>query len=642
MCGVVAMYSRQRPVASAAIDRAVRALRHRGPDGDGRWISANGQVGLGHARLSIIDLETGSQPISNEDGTVRIVVNGEFYDHDRIRRELMARGHKLRTASDSEIALHLYEDFGVQCLEHLRGEFAFVLWDERNKVLLAVRDRFGIKPLNYAEVDGILYLGSEIKALFAAGVEPRWDREQVYQRLMLDSLVDRTLFAGVHQVPPGHCLIATPQSTRLVRYWDFNYPVLDALSARVDENEYVERLRAELLEAVRLRLRADVPMGCYLSGGVDSCAMLGMASHLRGSPITAFSLSFEDERYDEAKVAAAMARRVGAEFHCFAAHDESRADGFTKAVMHNETVTHSNMVAKFLLSERVRDLGYKVVLTGEGSDEIFAGYTPFRWDKILDDESLDLGGKQALFARIAGENAASLPGFEAALGASMPLPMLETVRRRLGFVPSWLGLNARCNGSVPPLLAPEFTAEFGRRNPYSVFLDSIDFEQLLGRPRLHQSMYLWSKLYLPNRMLSGLGDRLEMAHSIEGRVPFLDHKVVELVTKFPPSVKVKGIVEKHVLREAVRPFVTPEVLERRKQSFSVPSALRGQFGVLMKDILHSSLLDALPFFDRAGSRRMLADATSDANKPASYGIECLVLTIASMCVLREGFGVLAA
>jgi asparagine synthase (glutamine-hydrolysing) len=646
MCGIVAIYARGARVDETSIAAGIRSLHHRGPDGEGRWLSGDSKVGLGHARLSIIDLDTGTQPIANEDGSVQIVVNGELYDHDRIRKQLVERGHSLRTASDSEIALHLYEDYGVGCLEHLRGEFAFVLWDSRKRMLLAARDRFGIKPLYYAEVGGTLYFGSEIKALFAAGVEPRWDHEQVCHTLLFQALADRSLFAGVQQVPAGHCLIATAGSTRIVRYWDFDYPTTDAIRTDVDEREWVEQLRARLLEAVRLRLRADVPVGAYLSGGIDSCAMLGMATHVLGRPITAFTISFEDERFDEAGVAEAMAKHAGAEFHCFRMDNALRADNFADAVRHNETVVAGNVVSKFMLSQRVRELGYKVVLTGEGSDEIFAGYAPFRYEKIADDESLDAAEKQALLERIGGERrvrAANAGAREALLAG----PSFDSVRRRLGFVPAWLGDAGRAE-RIAPWLSGELRARVSGCDPLAAFLDTIDPAQLRGRPRLHQSMYLWSKSRLQNTMLRGLGDRSEMAHSIEGRLPMLDHEVVALAVQIPPALKVKGVVEKYVLREAVRPFVTPQVFERRKHPFVAPIALGEHYGAMLRDLLHGGGLDALPFFDSAKLRSAFDRVvrTPPKARPSwtreDWSARQLAPTAAALCVLQQTFGVRTA
>ena len=224
MCGIVAMFSRSAPINEKVLERATHALRHRGPDGQRRWISSDGRVGLGHARLSIIDLTTGDQPIANEDESLRIVVNGEFYGYEKIQKELEQEGHKLRTRSDSEIALHLYEDLGTQCLHRLRGEFALVLWDSVNRTIFAARDRFGIKPLFFAQVDNTLYLASEVKALFAAGVPARWDCESVYNSGGIGGQQMRTLFDGIFQIPPGHFMVASEKHMQLNRYWDFDYP----------------------------------------------------------------------------------------------------------------------------------------------------------------------------------------------------------------------------------------------------------------------------------------------------------------------------------------------------------------------------------------------------------------------------------
>src|SRR5215472_6922745 len=272
MCGIAAIFSPHRRVVPGAIERATRSLYHRGPDGQRHWISADGRVALGHARLSIIDLTTGDQPIASEDERIRIVVNGEFYGYEAIQRELEDLGHRLRTRSDSEIALHLYEELGTQCLHRLRGEFAFVLWDETNRTIFAARDRFGIKPLFYAFHDDTLYLASEAKALFAAGVPANWDAESVYHCVEYGGHQVRTLFDGVFQVPPGHYLIATDKHIQLHRYWDFDYPVVDRAASLRSDADYAAEFRQSLEEAVRLRLRADVPVGCYLSGGLDSCA----------------------------------------------------------------------------------------------------------------------------------------------------------------------------------------------------------------------------------------------------------------------------------------------------------------------------------------------------------------------------------
>ena len=315
MCGIVAIFSRQAPVAADVLERATKSLRHRGPDGQRYWIASDGRVGLGHARLSIIDLTTGDQPIANEDETLRIIVNGEFYGYEPIQKELGESGHHLRTRSDSEIALHLYEDLGAHCLQRLRGEFAIVLWDSVNRTIFAARDRFGIKPLFYALHDGALYFASEVKALFAAGVPARWDGESVYNSGGIGGHQMRTLYEGIYQIPPAHYMLATDKHVQINQYWDFNYPRTADAGPQRSDDEYAEEFRQAFDKAVRLRLRADVPVGCYLSGGVDSCAVLGLAARHRRDPIRAFTLSFDRAEYDETEYQRAMAQFLGSDHH---------------------------------------------------------------------------------------------------------------------------------------------------------------------------------------------------------------------------------------------------------------------------------------------------------------------------------------
>jgi asparagine synthase (glutamine-hydrolysing) len=486
MCGIVAMLSNQEPISSDALARATAALHHRGPDGRRQWIASHGRVGLGHARLSIIDLATGDQPIANEDETLHVVVNGEFYDYQRYQRGLTDRGHRLRTRSDSEIVLHLYEEEGVHCLRHLRGEFAFVLWDEPNGLLFAARDRFGIKPLYYTRSGDTLYFASEAKALFAAGVAARWDHESVYQQLhgIMDG--DRSLFAGVYQVPAGHYLLASRRHTQVLRYWDLNYPTLEVPPPVRPEAEHVERMREELREAIRLRLRADVPVGCYVSGGLDSCAILGIAADLRDDPIEAFTIAFEDGPFDEGPIAEEMATHVGAHFHRFRMPEEMLAQHYPDAITHCEMIAgNANCVAKYLLSRHVRDCGFKVVITGEGSDEILAGYPFFRSDMLKHDAGAD--------AETTGERLAALREANKMYGwfggASGPTLPLDGVAKTLGFVPAIVASFAERGLRIRPFLAADFLAEFNGRDPYRVLLSRLDVAgQMQGRAAVNQGM----------------------------------------------------------------------------------------------------------------------------------------------------------
>jgi len=638
VCGIVALYAPRGEVDPANVRGAVASLEHRGPDGQRDWLSPDRKVGLGHARLSIIDLATGDQPIVGEDGRSVIVCNGEFYGYEAIRRELEQSGHRLRTKSDSEIALHLYQDLGPQCLHRLRGEFAFVIWDDANRTLFAARDRFGIKPLFYAVHGGTLYFASEVKALFAAGVPARWDSESFWQAAEQGGHQSRTLYDGIRLVPPGHYLIATDRHIQVVPYWDFDYPTAGNGAAHRSDADYKAELRAALEEAVRIRLRADVPVGCYLSGGLDSCSVLGLAARHHPDPIRAFTLTFDRAEYDEEAQAREMAALAGAEFHPIAVGQDDLADHFADAVHQCETVCiNAHGVAKYLLSRAVRDAGYKVVMTGEGSDEIFGGYVHFRRDMLLHNRAgQDPETVQTLLEEQERLNTVSR-GLLLPDGAAGPL---DDVKRLLGFVPSWMeAFSSRAN-KLREVLADDYLAEIGNRQGYRALLSELDVpRQLAGREPVHQSLYLWSKTCLPAYILTMLGDRMEMGHSIEGRVPFLDHHLVEVIRSQPVSQKIRGMTEKYVLRESVRDVITETVYRRQKHPFLAPPATlnpQGRLNAFVQDTLRGPQLAAIPFFDQRKIIDMLdrIDEMDDGGRVAN---DATLMFATSACVLHERF-----
>jgi len=638
MCGIVAMYARRGTVSRAALERATQALYHRGPDGQRVWISPDAKVGLGHARLSIIDLAGGQQPIASEDERTQLIVNGEFYGYEAIQRRLEAQGHRLRTRSDSEIALHLYEDVGTQCLHELRGEFALVLWDAAHRTLFAARDRFGIKPLFFAEHDGILYIASEVKALFAAGVPARWDAESVFRGVDVSNSPHRTLFHGIRQVPPGHYLIATEGHLQLATYWDFNYPKAERVRPTLSDAEYVEQFRAALDEAVRLRLRADVPVGCYLSGGLDSCAVLGLAARHHPQPIHAFTLSFDRAEYDECAIAKEMAAQCGAKFYPIPIKQDDLADNFIDATAQTETFClNAHGVAKYLLSRAVRDAGYKVVMTGEGSDEIMGGYAHFRRDMLLyNSEGQDPAAIPGMLADLEAANAVSR-GLLLADGESAPM---DSVRRILGTVPSWFEVFSARALKTHGLFSADLRQRYASQEPYRHLLNSLDVRgQLVGRDAVNQALYLWSKTALPGYILCVLGDRMEMAHSIEGRVPFLDHHLVEVLTTLPVALKIRGMTEKFVLREAARPVITDTVYRRQKHPFLSPPATlhpEERLYTLLQDTLRGPVLEAMPFFDRKAVVGLL-DRLPEMDQGSRVSYDQILMIILSACALQERY-----
>jgi asparagine synthase (glutamine-hydrolysing) len=626
------------------LDRALESLHHRGPDAVGKWVAPDGRWFLGHTRLSIIGLDNGDQPMSDASGDVRMVVNGEFYGYKAIRERLRAEGCAFKTDSDSEIALHLYLREGMNLGRHLRGEFAAVIADRRNRALLAIRDRFGIKPLFYAVHEGDVFFASEVKALLALGVPARWNREAVLQEAYHFRPHSRSLFAGIYTVPPGHYAIAQNGEVSVYPYWDLAFPTAAELAAddRSDQ-EVVDGFRAVLDDAVRERLVADVEVASYLSGGIDSCAVLGLAQRHMDRPIRAFTLTFDDALYDESALARAQAERSGATFHPIPVTTRALADAYSDAVWHAETCfMNAHGVAKFLLSRAVRDAGIKVVFTGEGSDELLGGYAHFRRDVLLYNSGRqDPATVSRLLAELRASNQA-VPVLVA--NEDAPIAELDAVQRRLGWVPSWIKAFSTMGRRTTELFSGEMAASVAGMNPYDVALSRLPIdERVTGRDPLNQALYLNSRITLPNFILTLLSDRMEMAHSIEGRVPFLDHELAEFATGIPIHLKINGMREKHVLREAARDVLIPAVYDREKHPFATPPAKFGEDDAMLElfgDVFASSLLDDQPIFDAAAIRRLFRELP-ERPPEQRMAVDGLMNRVLSLTLMHQRFGMSA-
>ncbi|MGE0495664.1 MAG: asparagine synthase (glutamine-hydrolyzing) [Vulcanimicrobiota bacterium] len=519
MCGIVACLSRG-PIDPERLARASLALQHRGPDGDGQWISPDGKVGLAHRLLALTDPGGGHQPLSNEDGSVMAVVNGEFYDDQPLRRELVARGHQFRTHSDSEVLVHLYEERGPDCLEALRGEFAFVLWDAARSQVLAARDRFGVKPLVYLQWGEELWFASESKALLAAGWPARWDLVAFAHAAATQyPPPDRTFFAGIHQLPPGHLYgRAGPK-----RYWD--------LPHWVEEGADIGPL---LEDSVCLRLRG-LHKPCFaLSSGLDSSTVVALAR--RSVEPHCFCVSFPGHDWDEAAAARSFAQDLGARVEMVEVSPQSLLETLPAAVRAAEGVAvNGHLPAKFLLHQAMRKAGFKTVLTGEGSDEVFLGYAHF-------------------FDREAGAHPSSLGIMET---RQQQLP-LEGLDRILGQVPGFVQAKTALGLKLTGLLAE------GRPvRPFSGLLE----ETARRQQPLEQAAYLWTKTALCQYILKTLSDATEMAHGLEGRTPFLDHRLWEAAARLPVAQK----QHKLALREAMRGLMPEDTRLRTKQPFMTPA-----------------------------------------------------------------------
>lgn len=637
MCGVFGVWFKRGGVDRDILERGVTAIRHRGPDGLGYWVSEDGTAGLGHARLALVDLETGDQPISNEAGDIHIIVNGEFYDHERVRDDLESRGHRFRTRSDSEIALHLYEELGVRCVDELRGEFALIICDMRTRQLFAARDRFGIKPLYYAETGSGLMLASEAKALFAAGVPARWNPVAFHDNLcgMVPLPAEDTLFAGVHQVSAGHFMVASSEGVRTQRYWDLDFlefPSSDGPRTELTAQE-IERLGEVLEESIRLRLQADVPVGVYLSGGIDSSALLGFAARYASTPVRAFTVGFESTVLDEEADAAKTAEHVGASYHPLRLTSDLLADSFADAVFHSEYPhTNPNGVAKFLLSRHTQKHEIKAVLGGEGADELFLGYPWLILDLLKHDLQVDDANG---FVSKLGPAAARMVYAARAMSVyAAGHPTMVKIRQTLGFVPSLMALNAAyyLRPEVRAMMKPSWHDRVGDGDFVGRLIDVLDIPgQMHGREKARQAAYVQWRSTLPSYNLNVLGDRMEMAHSIEGRLPYLDHHFVEAVNQVPATAFFHGMTDKYPLRQIARPVVPPEVYARPKHMFMAPDLdLESKFGQLVNDTLNGSTLKTHPFYDREAVLQAIEQLSSIPLIQSR-----VICTVVSACILQD-------
>lgn len=551
---------------------------------------------LGHCRLAINDLSPdGHQPFHSPNGHVHAVVNGEIYDYDRIRANLSQEfDYAFKGRCDSELVIALYETYGTSFLSKLRGEFALCLYDSSKQYFVAARDRYGIKPLFWTVVGSRLLISAEAKGFLPLGWKPEWDVKSIQEAGWNHD--QRTLFKNVNKVRPGHYLeLHLPFGFIEPRqYWEINYKDKHEVDTRV-EHEMVLGVRERLLESIRLRLRADVPVGIYLSGGIDSSAIAGMVNHLvkeRGEKlgiqdaterISCFSIAFDEESgFDESSIASRTAAWLGVRHVKKHMDEEALAERFEDATYHCEHHNHDlNFVGKYTLSEVPREYDCKVVLTGEGADEQFAGYPLYIPDFLREpdpawpNEGPALGDqrRQTLCAEFEKQIADSYTSIGA--DASNRGPSLA--RRQLNSITTPASMAAF---QLPSKFFADWTRCYASVDPLDTVASNVD-GRVLGLIQeswhpLHSALYVWTKGHLANNFLSCLGDRTEMAHSIEARPPFLDHELAEYVNSLPPSVKLRWdpvtetMTEKWILREAVKPFVTDEIYRRSKHPYTAP------------------------------------------------------------------------
>jgi len=564
MCGIAgAVSTTALPLSREALTDVAASIGHRGPDGTGFHIEPC--AALVSTRLSIIDVEGGRMPISNEDGSLHIVYNGECYNYRELRPALEARGHVFRTASDTEVVLHLYEEHGPACLKMMNGQFAVAIWDTRRRRLFLARDRMGIRPLYYAERGDALVFGSEVKAMLATGlVEAEPDLKGLDALISFGCVVSpNTFFRGVNSVPPGCYLEWRSGRISVSRYWDIEYP--DAAQAEdKGEDYYATGLRELLTEAVKCRLVSDVPLGAYLSGGLDSSCVVERMAGLNGRVLTTFSIAFEDSEFDESDYADLMVSHLGCQHESIRCSGGDIAAAFPRLIRHTEAPLISTESAPLMLLSQLARRKVKVVLTGEGSDELFGGYSFDRFEVLRRalarrPWSLVAPFVKAYFGRRSG-------GYGELF---FPSDERRVEKERLfGVYPS----RSMQYGFLELVQRMTYTGEMlNRAGSYDRRqLLPVDREKIARMDPFDASVYLSQRLFLEGHLLGPHGDRAAMANSIEGRYPFLDHRVVEFCADIPPQLKMKRFVEKHILRAAFAGRLPEKVLWRRKQPFLAP------------------------------------------------------------------------
>jgi asparagine synthase (glutamine-hydrolysing) len=558
----------------------METIRHRGPDDEGMYVS--GPVGLGHRRLSIIDLNTGQQPISNEDGTVWVVFNGEIYNYKELTAFLVSKGHHFRTATDTEVLVHLYEEFGQEMLQKLRGMFGFAIWDEKTKTLLIARDRVGIKPIYFHWNGEALVFASEIKAIL---VDPSISAELDPTALGLFLTYfyppgEQTLFKGINKLSPGHYLTVENGKLKVAEYWDLRFSRSHA-EANVDES--LGQLTELLRETVRDHMISDVPVGVLLSGGVDSTAMLSFAVEKADKPVSTFTIGFEGKLCtDERPYARMAAEKYGTQHYEMTIRAEDFLDFLPKYVWHmEEPVCEPPAVALYYVSKLARDHGVKVLISGEGGDEAFAGYQNYRNLVWLENIKRALGPMSGPVSAVAGE-LGKLGGFKR-LGKYAPLmnlPLEEYYYSRTS------NPFAFFNQDRDKLCTREFLAALNGNDPAQ--LTKNCFSAVEGLNDLDRMLYVDTKTWLPDDLLVK-ADKITMANSLELRVPLLDHRLLEFAASLPANFKLKGFTTKYILKKALSERIPKAIRDRKKTGFPVPyeSWIRRDF----KDAVWSVLTD---------------------------------------------------
>ncbi len=585
----------------------ITRLAHRGPDGYGYY--ADEHVGLAHARLSIIDLQGGDQPIHNEDHSIQVVFNGEIFNYIELRKELKQQGHRFYTHSDTEVIVHLYEQYGDSFVNHLNGQFAIALWDKKRQRLFLARDRTGIRPLFYTVASGRLFFGSEVKALFAHPAIKR----QLDIRAMGEiftywaPLPSHSIFDGISTLPPGHMMTAEKGEKGkldIKRYWDWDFPT------NIPDQRSAEDLAAELKElltdSVRLRLRSDVPVGAYLSGGLDSSVTTSLIKHYTNTPLRTFSVSFEDDEFDESSYQKQLVDYLGTRHSHVLCKTSDIRDLFPRVIWHTESpILRTAPTPLMILSAKVHSEGYKVVLTGEGADEVLGGYDIFKEAKIrrfwgrFPDSKLRPMILDRLYPYLKNSPMASRTYAQHFFKKGME----HFDKPYFGHTPRW-----RTTRRSWQFFSSDVKAELQDQHSYDALENLLPPEINHWKP-LNRDQYIEAHTLMSGYLLSSQGDRVTMANSVEGRFPFLDHRVIEFANQLPLRYKIMGLNEKYLLKKAMKGIIPENIRNRTKQPYRAPDSQsffdNGKPADYVEHLLSKQKINQAGYFDAQAVTRLV-------------------------------------
>ena len=605
MCGIIGVLNQtdQPPVEEAILRQMLEMIRHRGPDGFGIYRDAH--IGLGNARLSIIDIDGGDQPIGNENGSMWIVFNGEIFNYVELRSLLETHGHIFSTKSDTEVILHLYEDFGPDCLQYLNGQFAIAIWDSNQQKLFLARDRVGIRPLFYTSHRGRFIFGSEIKSILAfPGIQAEIDPASLKQVFTYWSVqTPRSIFKRINEVPPGHFALIQCREIKIGKYWSIDF--VEETHFRKSE-DYLEEFEDLLVDATQIRLRSDVPVGAYLSGGLDSSITTAIIRNYTKTHLDTFSISFSDQDFDESSYQHKMARFLGTDHHEILATHENIGFAFPEVVWHTEVpILRTAPAPMYLLSKLVHEYDYKVVLTGEGADELLAGYDIFKEMKIRRFwAKYPASQKRPLLLRRLYPDISGMGRTSAFMLAFFKKGLTHTTSPYYSHTIRWTNTSHTWR-----FLARDQETPQGEIKPESLVLPA-GFDRWSP---LAQAQFLEITTFLSPYLLSSQGDRMAMGHSVEGRYPFLDYRVIEYCNRLPSNMKMPVLIEKWLLKQLGKKLLPDFIWQRNKRPYRAPihnSFFTTPLPEYVQELLSEKALQSSGYFEPSAVTKLARKAVS--------------------------------